>query len=108
MDVRNGKTQQPSCLNTFPHMIHKMFMKNDGLWRGFCRVLRGDIDPDTGVLFNYQHFRSKRLGLLKFIWYFIDPFTEWYMQRRITKVDARETLFQKFVASILGPLIERI
>lgn len=93
-----------TCLNTFPHMIHRMFMKNDWPWRGFCRVLRGDNDPDTGVLFNYQHFRSKRLGLLKFIWYFIDPFTKWYMQRRIIRVNARETLFQKFVASILGPL----
>jgi len=97
-----------TALNTFPHMFHRMFSKNESPWRGFCRVLRGDDDPDTGIKYTYQYFRAKKLGAFKFIWPAIDRFTEAYTGERIRRGDAKETGFQRIIGSVVGPLIERI
>lgn len=87
-------------LNAFPMMAHEILRRNERIWQLLSRILTGEE--------SYESFRRMYLGRFSGLSKYVERFTLFYETRRLLDPKESETLFQRAIRLIVGPIIERV
>ena len=87
-------------LNAFPRMAHEILKRNERIWQLLSRILTGEE--------SYASLRRSYLGRFDALSEFIERFALFYETRRLLDPKGSETLFQRAIRLIVGPVLERV